>query len=101
MVLLSLANILDLPFAAQLTQSVPPKSEMNPQQKHTQIMKLENSLLTFQMERDRMQAELEKIPESHRQNHNQKQRKNELERGVELMEKNINTVKLKLREIKN
>jgi hypothetical protein len=87
--------------AQELTQSVPPKSQMNTQQKHTQIMKLENSLLTFQMDRDRLQGELEKIPESHRLSHNQKQRREELEKEIVLLDKNINTVKLKLRDIKN
>lgn len=87
--------------AQNLVHSVPPKTQMNPQQKHTQIMKLENSLLTFQMDRDRMQAELEKIPDSHRLGHNYQQKREELQREVELLDKNINTVKLKLRDIKH
>lgn len=73
---------------------------MNKQQIHLQIMKLENALLTFQMDQDRNKAELQKIPESHRLNHNQQQKKKELERNLEVLDKNINTVKLKLRDIK-
>lgn len=88
-------------IAKDITGSIPPTSQMNTQQKHTQIMKLENSLLTFQMEKDRLTAELEKIPESHRQSHGKKQRKDELQSEIELLEKNINTVKLKLRDIRS
>lgn len=89
-------------FPAQsLTQNVPPKTQMNTLQKHAQVMKLENSLLTFQMDKDRLQAELEKIPESHRLSHSHQQRKEELQHELILLDKNINTVKLKLREIKN
>lgn len=87
-------------LARELTQTIPPKSQMNKQQIHLQIMKLENALLTFQMDQDRNKAELQKIPESHRLNHNQQQKKKELERNLEVLDKNINTVKLKLRDIK-
>ena len=83
-----------------ITQTVPPKSQMNTLQKHAQVMKLENSLLTFQMDKDRLQAELEKIPESHRLSHTHQQRKDELQHELVLLDKNINTVKLKLRAIK-
>lgn len=87
--------------AQNLTQNIPPKTQMNTLQKHAQIMKLENSLLTFQMDKDRLQAELEKIPESHRLSHSHQQRKDELQHELLLLDKNINTVKLKLREIKH
>ena len=53
------------------------------------------------MDKDRLQSELEKIPESHRQGHNQRARKQELEHEITLLTKNINTVKLKLRDIKS
>lgn len=79
----------------------PAKAKMNNLQKHEQVKKLENSLLTFQMEKDRLTAELEKIPESHRLSHNHTKRKQELNGEIELLDKNINTVKLKLRDIKS
>jgi predicted nucleic acid-binding Zn-ribbon protein len=91
----------DTSLARELTQTVPPKSEMNKQQKHMQIMKLENALLTFQMDKDKITNELQKIPDSHRLNHNHKQKIVELERNSEVLDKNINTVKLKLRDIKH
>jgi len=58
------------------------KPVLNSQQKHQQIMLLENSLLTFQMDKDRLTAENAKIPESHSKAHNQLQRKNELEQEI-------------------
>ena len=45
-------------------------------------MLLEKSLLTFQMDKDRLTAEIVKIPESHSKSHNQLQRKNELEQEI-------------------
>jgi len=45
-------------------------------------MTLENSLLSFQMDKDRLQNEFNKIPESHRLNHNQQQRRVELEQEM-------------------
>ncbi|CAI2381844.1 unnamed protein product [Moneuplotes crassus] len=77
-----------------------PPIQLNSQQKFQQIQILENSLLSFQMDKDRLTAELNKIPESHSKSHHQQQRKAELERELYIADKNINTVKLKLRDIK-
>ncbi|CAI2382490.1 unnamed protein product [Moneuplotes crassus] len=86
------------PSSFQIPQG--PAPEMNSDQKFQKIHTLENSLLSFQMDKDRLVAELGKIPEAHSKSHHQQQRKAELEREIFIADKNINTVKLKLRDLK-
>lgn len=92
-----------MPIMPREAPSPSPPVQMAPQlntlQKHELIKKLENSLLTFQMEKDRLQLEFEKIPESHRKSHNQLDRKQELENEIKLNDKNINMIKLKLKSL--
>lgn len=60
------------------------------------IKKIETNMLNLQMERKRMNAEFEKIPESAK-TIAQRRRKSDLEREIKILDKNISNLKNKLR----
>jgi len=63
-----------------------------------QVKTLESSLLGMQLEQKKLQAEFDKIPDGAK-TIAQRRRKEELEREIQIIHKNISTARNKLREM--
>jgi len=66
--------------------------------KQQQIQNIENNLLQLNMEREKYQNEFNKIPESAK-TIAQRRRRDDLEREISILNKNISSLKNKLKEL--